>query len=178
MNDIDTKNGQLAAKRAAFALIVFSITACGILFFEPVQLYNWVKALHVIAVMSWMAGMLYLPRLFVYHSDVPVGSERSNLLKIMELRLLKVIINPAMILSWILGLWLAWYGFKLSGGWLHAKILAVFILTGFHGYLAKSVKLFASDMNNKSSFHWRMVNEVPTVLMIIIVVLVIVKPFS
>jgi protoporphyrinogen IX oxidase len=145
--------------------------------FDSQSLYVWVKALHVIAVISWMAGMLYLPRLFVYHVDVPKASEQSALFKLMERRLLRAIINPAMMVSWVLGLWLAWYGFKFSGTWLHVKLLAVFLLTGFQGYLSKNVRLFAADLNMKSSRHWRIVNEVPTMLMIVIVFMVIVKPF-
>ncbi len=177
MSEVGTSDGNKAAKRAAVALTIFAGAAGLLLWFGPESLYVWIKALHVIAVMSWMAGMLYLPRLFVYHADAAVGSEKSELLKVMEQRLLRVIINPAMILSWVFGVWLAWYGFQFSGTWLHLKFLAVIALSACHGYLSKSVRLFAIDQNIKPSRHWRMVNEIPTVLMIIIVVLVIVKPF-
>ena len=130
-----------------------------------------------VSVIAWMAGMFYLPRLLVYHTDVPKGSESSELFKVMERRLLRVIINPAMIFSCVFGLWLAWSGFGLMGGWLHVKIAAVLGLSAFHGYLSKSVRDFAADRNTKSSRHWRMMNEVPTLLMVVIVILVILKPF-
>ena len=140
-------------------------------------MYEWIKAFHVLAVISWMAGMLYLPRLMVYHAESAVGSIQSETFKIMERRLLKGIINPAMILTWVLGLYLAWaiYGFK--GGWLHGKILLVFILSGIHGVLVGRVRAFAEDRNDKSARYYRVINEVPALLMVGIVILVIVKPF-
>lgn len=141
------------------------------------ELYTWVKALHVIAVISWMAGMLYLPRLFVYHSAEPVGSEISEKFKVMEQKLLKVIINPAMMVAWICGLWMIFSGIVPFEGWLIVKLIAVFVLSGFHGFLSKSVKLFAADQNQRSERSWRLLNEVPTVLMIIVVIMVIVRPF-
>ncbi|MGL4489225.1 MAG: protoporphyrinogen oxidase HemJ [Rhizobiaceae bacterium] len=177
MSDPSVADGNNAAKRAAVALALFAASAGLLLWLGPAALYDWIKALHVIAAMSWMAGMLYLPRLFVYHADQPIGSEQSALLKVMEQRLLRVIINPAMMLTWVLGIWLAWYGFQFLGTWLHVKFLAVIALSACHGYLSKSVRLFASDQNTKPSRHWRLVNEVPTVLMIVIVIMVIVKPF-
>lgn len=137
----------------------------------------WIKALHVLAIISWMAGMLYLPRLFVYHTEAGPGTPQSETFKVMERRLLKAIMTPAMIVSWVAGLWLAYSSFGFQGGWLHAKILFVVLLSGFHGYLSASVKKFAADTNTKSSKHWRIMNEVPTVLLVLIVVLVIVKPF-
>lgn len=139
--------------------------------------YPWAKAIHVIAVISWMAGMLYLPRLFVYHVDAEKGSVQSETFKVMERRLLRGIINPAMTVSWIFGLWLAWRVFGFQGGWLHAKLAAVLVLSGMHGYLSAAVRAFAEDRNTKPARHWRIVNEVPTLLMIAIVILVIVKPF-
>jgi putative membrane protein len=141
------------------------------------MLYLWLKAFHVIAVIAWMAGMLYLPRLFVYHSEVPKGSIQSDTFKIMERRLLKAIINPAMIVTWLLGLYLVWDGGWYTSGWLHAKLLLVLILSGVHGFLSKTVKVFAADQNVRPAKFYRMINEVPTVLMIGIVILVIVKPF-
>lgn len=140
-------------------------------------MYEWIKAVHVMAVISWMAGMLYLPRLMVYHVEAPAGSIQSETFKIMERRLLKGIINPAMIVTWVLGLYLAWSGFGFKGGWLHGKILLVFILSGIHGYLAGRVRAFAEDRNVKSARFYRIINEVPAVLMVGIVILVIVKPF-
>lgn len=139
---------------------------------------EWVKALHVISVISWMAGMLYLPRLFVYHAVSEIGSEKSETFKVMERRLLKGIINPAMIASWVFGLWMiigGWVSF--SEGWLHAKLLLVLLLTGCHGMLAKYTRLFAQDKNTKPQKFFRIINEVPTVLMVLIVILVVVKPF-
>jgi len=137
----------------------------------------WVKALHVISIIAWMAGLLYLPRLFVYHAMAEPGSRQSETFKVMEWRLLKFIINPAMIATWVLGLWLAWEGGLFRSGWLHAKLAAVVALSAVHGYLAGAVRRFAEDSNRKSARHWRIVNEIPTLLMIVIVVLVIVKPF-
>ena len=140
-------------------------------------MYEWAKALHVIAVISWMAGMLYLPRLMVYHAESQKGSIQSETFKIMERRLLKGIINPAMIVTWVLGLYLAWSAFAFKGGWLHAKILLVLVLSAIHGMLSKHVRNFANDRNEKSSRYFRILNEVPAVLMLGIVILVIVKPF-
>lgn len=140
-------------------------------------MYEWIKAFHVLAVISWMAGMLYLPRLMVYHAESAVGSIQSETFKIMERRLLKGIINPAMIVTWVLGLYLAWAAFGFKGGWLHGKILLVVILSGIHGYLVGRVRDFANDRNTKSARFYRIINEVPAVLMVGIVILVIVKPF-
>jgi putative membrane protein len=139
--------------------------------------YDWIKAFHVIAVISWMAGMLYLPRLFVYHSETPKGSIQSDTFKIMERRLLKAIMTPAMIATWVLGLILIWQGGWITAGWLHAKILLVVVLSGLHGFLSKTVREFAADRNVRPAKFYRLINEVPTVLMILIVILVIVKPF-
>lgn len=141
-------------------------------------LYPWIKSLHVMAVISWMAGMFYLPRLFVYHVDAPVGSQQSEAFKVMERRLLRAIINPAMIVSWLTGLWMAWYVFAMKGGWLHAKLFIVFLfLSGFHGMLARWRKDFEADRNTRSGRFYRIANEVPTLIMIVVVILVIVKPF-
>lgn len=139
--------------------------------------YLWMKAAHVIAVIAWMAGMLYLPRLFIYHCDAPAGSAQSETFKVMERRLLRAIINPAMVLTWVLGLWLAWQGDFFSAGWFHAKLALVLALSGVHGFFSASVRKFAADSNTISQRAWRIWNEVPTVLMIAIVILVIVKPF-
>ena len=140
-------------------------------------MYLWLKALHIIAVMSWMAGMLYLPRLFVYHAVAKVGSEQSETFKVMERRLLKAIINPAMIAVWLLGAWLAWSGGWLAAPWFYAKFALVLALSGLHGYLAVLVKQFAADQNRHSQKYYRIINEIPTVLMIFIVLLAVVKPF-
>jgi putative membrane protein len=139
--------------------------------------YPWIKALHVIAVISWMAGMLYLPRLFVYHCEAEVGSKQSETFKVMEWRLLKVIINPAMIVTWLAGLYMAWSGPWYMSGWFHAKLTLVLILSGVHGFFSRWVKDFAADRNTRSQKFYRIINEVPAVLMVGIVILVIVKPF-
>ena len=143
-------------------------------------MYLWLKALHIIAVISWMAGMLYLPRLFVYHVDAATGSVQSETFKVMERRLLKAIINPAMIATWLLGLWLIWLMGKdafLQAGWLQAKLALVIAMSGLHGFLARWVKDFAADRNRHTGKFYRIVNEIPTVLMIFIVLLATVKPF-
>lgn len=137
----------------------------------------WVKAFHVIAVIAWMAGMLYLPRLFVYHTETTAGSAESERFKVMERRLLKVIINPAMIATWVLGLTLAWLTGDYMAGWFQVKFLLVLVMSGVHGYFAGCVKRFARDANTKPARFFRMMNEVPTVLMIAIVILAVVKPF-
>jgi len=145
-------------------------------------MYEWIKALHIIAVIAWMAGMLYLPRLFVYHCAAEPGSVQSETFKVMERRLLRAIINPAMIATWVFGLWLAWlgpdsrYGWFASG-WLWAKIILVLALSAVHGLLARWRKDFAQDRNRHSEKFYRIINEVPTVLMILIVLLVVLKPF-
>jgi protoporphyrinogen IX oxidase len=141
------------------------------------MIYDWLKAFHVIAVIAWMAGMLYLPRLFVYHSEAPKGSIQSETFKIMERRLLRAIINPAMVVTWVLGLILAWQGGWWAAAWLHGKLLLVVILSGLHGVYVRRLKEFAADRNTRPTRYYRILNEVPTVLMIGIVILVIVKPF-
>jgi protoporphyrinogen IX oxidase len=142
--------------------------------------YSLVKAFHIIAVIAWMAGMLYLPRLFVYHASAERGSQLSETLKVMEERLQRMIIVPAMAATWILGLTLV-FAFNVvdikTDGWLHAKILLVVILSGFHGALSRWRKDFAADRNTRSPRFYRIANEVPTVLMIAIVILVVTKPF-
>lgn len=178
MNASDkTNSGKAALIRTIIGLAVLALGLWGLFHVNPADSYLWIKSIHVIAVIAWMAGMLYLPRLFVYHCATKPGSEASETFKIMERRLLRFIINPAMIVTWIAGLWLAWEIFAFKGGWLHAKLLLVVLMSGVHGYLSKATRLFAQDKNTKSAKHWRIVNEVPTVLMILIVILVIVKPF-
>ncbi len=140
-------------------------------------MYDWIKALHVIAVISWMAGMLYLPRLFVYHCDAEPGSKQSETFKVMERRLLKAIINPAMTVTWLAGLYLAWAGHWFSASWFHGKLLLVLLLSGVHGFFVSYVRDFGADRNTRSQRFYRFINEVPTLLMIGIVILVIVKPF-
>ena len=140
--------------------------------------YLWVQAFHIIAVISWMAAMLYLPRLFVYHCDAKIGSKQSERFKIMERRLLRYIGTPAMIVTWILGLALIMANPSVfDGGWMHAKLTLVVLMSGFHGMCAGWMKKFARDANTKSQEFYRYANEFPTILMIIFVILAIVKPF-
>ncbi len=139
--------------------------------------YNWIKAFHVIAVIAWMAGMLYLPRLFVYHCEAEPGSRQSETFKVMERRLLKAIINPAMIATWVFGLILVWQGDWIRSPWFHAKFVLVLAMSAMHGFLTARVRDFALDRNTRSQKFYRIINEVPTVLMILIVILVVVKPF-
>ncbi|MDA7946408.1 MAG: protoporphyrinogen oxidase HemJ [Hyphomicrobiaceae bacterium] len=142
--------------------------------------YLFFKSLHVIAVIAWMVGLLYLPRLFVYHVDAKPGSEMSETFKVMERRLLKIIMTPAMLASWVIGLWLA-FGERAvdmsADFWFHAKLTLVVVLSGFHMALAKWRKEFEADQNTRSARFYRFMNEVPTLLMIAIVLLVIMKPF-
>ena len=141
--------------------------------------YLWIKAFHIIAVIAWMAGMLYLPRLFFYHCDTAPGTPESERFKTMEGRLLRIIVNPAMIAVWILGLTLAMT--PASGGpmqfWLMVKFLLVVVLSGVHGLFSRWRKDFAQDRNRRSKRFYAAWNEVPAVLMIAIVILVVVKPF-
>ena len=136
-----------------------------------------IKVLHIVAVISWMAGMLYLPRLFVYHADCERKSATSEQFKVMERRLLKGILTPAMIVVWASGLTLAWRLGYFMSGWLHAKLALVLLLTGLHGYFAGRVRAFAEDRESHEAIFFRFVNEVPTVIMILIVFLVVVQPY-
>ena len=141
--------------------------------------FIWYKTIHVISVIAWMAAIFYLPRLFVYHSKVELGSEMDKTFQIMERKLLKIIMTPAMLLTYIFGLLTAYvYGFVALGAWLHIKMLAVLGLTIMHGFCAKWVKDFAKGENNHSEKFYRMANEVPTILMIVAVTMVIAKPFE
>lgn len=145
-------------------------------------MYEWVKAFHIIAVIAWVAGMLYLPRLFVYHCVAEKGSVQSETFKIMEGRLLRIIINPAMIATWLLGLWLAWHGPDshygwFESGWLEAKLALVVALSALQGFAARWVRDFAADRNRHSQRFYRLINEIPAILMAAIVILAVVKPF-
>lgn len=145
-------------------------------------MYEWVKAFHIIAVIAWVAGMLYLPRLFVYHCVAEKGSVQSETFKIMERRLLRIIINPAMIATWLLGLWLASHGPDshygwFESGWLEAKLALVVALSALQGFAARWVRDFAADRNRHSQRFYRLINEIPAILMAAIVILAVVKPF-
>jgi putative membrane protein len=139
--------------------------------------YVWLKAVHIIAMTAWMAGLFYLPRLFAYHADVAKGSETSELFKVMESRLLRIIMRPAMLATWAFGLALL-YLYGAVPIWLWAKLVAVVGLTGFHMYLAAAARRFAADERPGSSKFFRAINEIPTLLLIAIVILVVVKPFG
>ena len=142
--------------------------------------YLIIKSLHIIAVIAWMAGLFYLPRLYVYHADAKPGSQLSETFKVMERRLLKAIMTPAMLASWVLGLWLAWRSPAIdwsSEYWIHAKALCVVLLSLFHFALAKWRREFEADCNQRPARFYRIANEVPTLLMVAIVLLVIIRPF-
>lgn len=139
--------------------------------------YDWIKAFHIVAVIAWMAGMLYLPRLFVYHCAAPAGSPQSETFKVMERRLLKAIVNPAMAATWILGFTLVWLGDWHKAHWFQAKFVLVIVLSALHGMFVRHWRAFAEDRNNHSAKYFRIINEVVTLLMIAIVVLATVKPF-
>ena len=140
--------------------------------------YDWLRVLHILAFIAWMAGLFYLPRLFVYHTRAAVGSEAYELFKVMELKLLRIIMNPAMVASWLFGILLivaqpAW----LMQGWLHGKLLLVVLLTAAHMWMARWRKTFAAGENRRPERFYRYANEIPTVLLIGIVILVVIKPF-
>lgn len=139
-------------------------------------MYLWIKALHVIAIISWMAGLLYLPRLFVYHADIGPGAQ-SETFKVMERRLYRFIMTPAMTVAWITGLFMAVDGGAFAQPWFHVKATLVVLLTGAHIHDGVMLRRFAADANLNSSRYFRVVNEIPTLLMIGVVVMVVVKPF-
>src|SRR6267143_6372898 len=122
-------------------------------------MYEWIKALHVIAVIAWMAGMLYLPRLFIYHCEAEAGSRQSETFKVMERRLLTILINPAMVVTWVLGLWLADDGGWLKAVWLHAKLALVIGLSAVHGFMVRWVRDFGADCNRHTQKFYRLINE-------------------
>lgn len=142
-------------------------------------LYPWIKVLHVVAVISWMAGMFYLPRLFVYHSErAAPGSDLDLTFRVMEAKLLRVIMTPAMVVSWVAGLVLIWWGaFDWGSAWSWIKIGAVLAMTATHVWLARRKADFEAGRNQLSGKAYRIANEVPTILMLVIVVMVIVRPF-
>ena len=138
---------------------------------------DWIKAFHVISVIAWMSGMFYLPRLFVYHTETTPGSAESERFKVMEQRLLKIIVNPAMVATWVFGLTLAIVTGAYEEHWLQVKFVLVVLMSGLHGYFAGRVRAFAQDLNDKPARFYRILNEVPPLLMVFIVILVIVQPF-
>lgn len=168
--------GAKSGLRAGIALCVFLAGAAAIYFFSE-DAYLWFKALHIMAVIAWMAGLFYLPRLFIYHHDKAPGSETSETFKVMESRLYRVIMNPAMMIAWAFGLVIAWQGQWFTSGWLHVKLGAVIALTVAHVYYGRAVRAFDRDERPLTTRHWRMLNEVPAVLMIVIVLMAVLKPF-
>jgi putative membrane protein len=150
--------------RAEIAISLVAALFGVLLIWNPAGLYPWLKAMHVIAVIA-------------YHAESEAGSQQSETFKVMERRLLRAIINPAMIATWVLGLWLAWQGGFFKSGWLHGKLVLVVVLSGLHGALSRWLREFAEDRNVHSPRFYRIVNEIPAVLMVGIVILVIVKPF-
>lgn len=168
--------GAKSGLRAGIALAVFVAGAVALYLLSD-NAYLWFKALHIMAVIAWMAGLFYLPRLFIYHHDSAPGSETSETFKIMEMRLYRFIMNPAMMIAWAFGLFIAWQGEWFTSGWLHVKLLAVVALTVAHVYFGRAARAFGRDERPLTSRHWRMLNEVPTLLMIVIVIMAVVKPF-
>ncbi len=144
-----------------------------------IALYPWIKSFHIISMVAWMAGLFYLPRLFVYHCDTKPGSTDSERFKVMERRLMKQITNPAMIATFLFGVILVFTPGVIdwSAGWWHVKLLCLILMMGFHGAMSKWRREFMEDRNTKSQKFYRIANEVPTVLLVVIVIMVIVRPF-
>jgi putative membrane protein len=163
--------------RAEIALALTAAGVAALLLARPSGLYPWAKAVHVVAIIAWMAGMLYLPRLFVYHCEAEPGSKQSETFKVMERRLLTIIMNPAMVVAWIFGLWMAFDAGLFTMNWLELKILLVLAMSGVHGFFVRCVREFGADQNQRSQKFYRAINELPTILMIGIVLLAVVKPF-
>jgi len=172
-----TEEARTRIIRAVVAVVITVVVMAALILWWPVRFYSWIVAVHIVAVISWMAGMLYLPRLFVYHCGAEIGSQQSETFKVMERRLLTQIINPAMVVTWAAGIWLIYAGGWIHAGWLQAKLVCVLLLSGVHGMLSAYVRDFAADRNRHDHVFYRIINEVPTVLMVAIVVLAIVKPF-
>lgn len=140
--------------------------------------YLWLKAIHIISIVTWMAGIFYLPRLFVYHSYEEVGSKTSETFKVMEYKLLKFIMTPSMIVAWIFGTLLVLaIDIDWSQGWFHVKLLMVILMSAFHGWCARQTRIFAHDKNQHNHKYFRIMNEVPTIIFLVIIIMVVVKPF-
>lgn len=167
--------GSRSGLRAGVALGVFLAAAAAIYVFSD-NAYLWFKALHIMAVIAWMAGLFYLPRLFIYHHDKAPGSESSETFKLMESRLYRFIMNPSMMMAWAFGLFIAWRGELFAAGWLHVKFLAVIGMTAVHIYFGRAVRAFARDERPLTARHWRLLNEIPALLMIVIVLMVVLQP--
>lgn len=168
--------GAKSGLRAGMALGVFIAAAVAIYVLSD-NAALWFKALHIMAAIAWMAGLFYLPRLFIYHYDKAPGSESSETFKVMEMRLYRFIMNPSMMIVWAFGLFIAWQGEWFTAGWLHVKLAAVIALTVAHVYYGRAVGAFARDERPLTTRYWRMLNEVPALLMIVIVLMAVLKPF-
>jgi protoporphyrinogen IX oxidase len=168
--------GAKSGLRAGIALAAFLFGAVALYLLSD-NAYLWFKALHIMAVIAWMAGLFYLPRLFIYHHDKAPDSDASETFKVMESRLYRFIMNPAMMMAWAFGLVIGWQGDWFTSGWLHVKLLAVVGLTGAHVYCGRAMRAFGRDERPLTAKHWRMINEIPAVLMIIIVIMAVLKPF-
>ncbi len=140
--------------------------------------YLWIKTLHILAVISWMAGLLYLPRLFVYHCGVAVGSETARLFELMEYRLYRFIMTPALVVAWLTGLYMAFASAFWLEAWFISKFVLIIAMSGVHGFLGRLRKDFVAGTNSRGDRYFRVLNEVPTLLMIFIVALVVMKPFG
>ena len=172
--ETSSAKGRPAAMRAGVAILVVLAALAALVWAAPGQAYLWIKALHVVSVIAWMAGLLYLPRLYVYHCDAPHGTAMSDTFTVMERRLLKVIMGPAMMIAWASGLYLAWAGGWYADLWLIAKVVLVIAMTAAHVHFSAAQKRFAAGEPTRPARYWRAVNEVPALLMVGIVVLVIV----
>lgn len=168
--------GRRSGLRAGIVIAIFLAAAAGLYAFSE-NAYLWFKALHIVAAIAWMAGLFYLPRLFIYHHEKPVGSETSETFKTMEMRLYRYIMNPAMMIAWVFGLFIAWDGQWFTAGWFHVKLTAVIVMTAAHVYFGRAMRAFGRDERPLASRHWRMLNEVPALLLIVIVVMAVLKPF-
>lgn len=140
--------------------------------------YLWLKAIHIISIVTWMAGIFYLPRLLVYHSYEEAGSKTSETFKVMEYKLLKFIMTPSMIVAWIFGTLLVFaIDIDWSQGWFHVKLLMVILMSAFHGWCIRQTRIFAHDKNQHNHKYFRIMNEVPTIIFLVIIIMVVVKPF-
>jgi protoporphyrinogen IX oxidase len=171
-----TDSGARSGLRAGIAIAVF-LMAAALLYAFSNNAYLWFKALHITAVITWMAGLFYLPRLFIYHHDKAVGSESSETFKVMEYRLYRFIMNPSVMIAWAFGLFIAWDGGWFPAGWLHVKLAAVIAMTVAHVYFGRAVRSFGRDKRPLTVRQWRLLNEIPAVLMIVIVLMAVLKPF-
>ncbi|MBY7649069.1 MAG: protoporphyrinogen oxidase HemJ [Candidatus Liberibacter europaeus] len=174
---VSDQSGKKAQAIAYISLFIFLIVSLVFFFFFTSNFFLCIKSIHIISVISWMAGLLYMPRIFVYHSYSTPGTDQYKVFEIMEERLLKVIMNPAMILSWICGLYMIYVRSHSQIGWFRLKLVFTFILSAYHLYLAILIKDFKNNLSHKDSSYFKIINEIPTIIMIIVVFLSVVRPF-